>query len=313
MTAGHKAARHRLDAHAHLMTPERTASGIRWIRRVVPDYADLPEDVRVTELLGEFQAERVGALWNLFYPLRPGQSEEINRWQRALADAYPPGGAAPGEQAPAALPVIIPFASVHAADDDPGAVVERAFGALDLAGLKLHPYVQRLDPLDPRLARALAATEESGRPLVVHTGFSEFYGERSLVEAVFGLARRYPGLKVVAAHMLYPDLDLSDWPELLERYENLYLDATNVLSLTAPGTPPGDDMQALLDRWSHRIVFGSDHPMGMAYPISRLYRLPGSIAPHGEALEDISWRTAARLVEPRRLPRTMALDAVIAE
>lgn len=278
---------HLVDAHVHLMTPGRTASGLRWIRKVVPDYGALPEGVTADELLQDLEAAGAEAVFSFFYPLRGGESHAINRWQREFADRHPG---------------VVPFASVHAEDEDPAGVVAQALGSLDLAGLKLHPYVQNLDPLDPRLAPALTATQDAGRPLVVHTGFARFYDREPLTEAVFELARRYPRLRVVLAHLVYPDLPLRAWPERLARFPNLYLDATNVLSLAPPGTPDGDALSALLERYSERFVFGSDYPMGMAYPVGKLYPLARAIAPGREALENLCWRTAASLVGPRYLP-----------
>jgi len=293
-------AAHLIDAHVHLMTPERTASGIRWIRRVVPDYQALPETTTAVEVLAHVEAAGAEVVFSLFYPLRGGESRRINRWHSRFAGwaARRPGGGAK----------VVAFASVHPDDDDPGRVAEEALGTLDLAGLKLHPYVQRLDPLDPRLSPALAAAQESGRPLIIHTGFAAFYGQPDLAAAVFALAERYPRLRIVAAHLLYPELPLGAWPRYLERYPNLYLDATNVLSVAGPGTPDGESLARLLDVWSHRFVFGSDHPMGMAYPVDKLYTLARAAVPTDRAREDLLWRTAAGLVERRRLPEALARD-----
>ncbi len=72
-----------------------------------------------------------------------------------------------------------------------------------------------------------------------------------------------------AAHCLYPDLPPAEWPGFLERYPNLILDATNVLSVLEAGTPDREAFQALLDRYRRRFVFGTDYPMGMAcFPAS---------------------------------------------
>ncbi|MEW6031365.1 MAG: amidohydrolase family protein [Bacillota bacterium] len=287
---------HLIDAHVHLMTPERIASGLRWIRRVVPEYSALSGDVTADDLLADLRAAGAGAVFSFFYPLQGGESVVINRWQRDLAGRRPE---------------VVAFASVHSDDDRPAEVVATAFEDLNLAGLKLHPYVQGLDPLDRRLARALAVVEESGRPLVLHTGFSGFYGRDPLTGAVDEILRRYPRLRLVAAHLLYGDLPLSRWAERLEAHPNLYLDATNVLSLARPGTSEGAQLSALLADWSHRVTFGTDYPMGMAYPVDCLYSLPAAIAPGPDALEDLSWRTAARLVGPSCLPPSIARDLAL--
>ncbi len=281
------------------MKPDRTASGIRWIRKVVPDYQALPETTTALDVLDELGRAGAETVWSLYYPLQGGESREINRWHGDLATA-----AAQDPRRPA----VVPFGSVHAEDEDPAAVVAEALGDLDLAGLKLHPYVERLDPLDRRLGPALEVVQESGRPLVIHTGFAAFYGLPPLREALFELAGRYPRLPLVVAHLLYPDFPVAAWPEHLERHPNLYLDATNVFAVAGPGTPDGGALTRLLAGWSHRFTFGSDHPMGMAYPVGKLFRTARAMAPGPDALEDLLWRTAARLTEPRRLPAALAAD-----
>ena len=61
------------------------------------------------------------------------------------------------------LPDGIPLGTVHAGDEDPGAIVDEACGTWGLAGLKLHIQVQRYHPDDPRMWPVYARLVEMGR------------------------------------------------------------------------------------------------------------------------------------------------------
>ncbi len=270
-----------IDSHVHIMTPYRIRGGIKWIRRVVKEYEQLDLDVTPAELVLHMKNAGANYIFNYFYPLQPGESREINRWQRRLADAHPE---------------IIPFASLHPGDDEKEEIIGEALDTLQLAGFKFHPYVQGFDILDPRMLPVYDMLQERGCPVNIHTGFAAFYGLAPMTEDFLQLLRRYPNMKLIAAHMLYGDLPFTRWHDVMQEYPNLYLDATNTLSFCPPGTREGDEMQEIIKKYSRRMVFGSDYPMGMAYPVDRLYGLVARICPDRETLEDVAWRTAARLV-----------------
>lgn len=102
-------------------------------------------------------------------------------------------------------------------------------------------------------------------------------------------------MKVIAAHMLFSDMPYERWHEIMEDFQNLYLDTTNTLSFCKPGARDTLEMQKLIKKYSKRMLFGSDYPMGMAYPVNLLYDLVETICPDQETLDDVSWRTAASL------------------
>jgi predicted TIM-barrel fold metal-dependent hydrolase len=94
-------------------------------------------------------------------------------------------------------------------------------------------------------------------------------------------------------------------------YPELYLDATNTLALARPEyrglfkiTEGADDLVevllALIEKYSRRILFGSDHPVGMGtlptiYADLKLLPLPPEIE------EDLRFRSAVDFVN-RFLP-----------
>ena len=277
-TGGNKllSPRHRIDAHVHIMTHRRVRGGIKWVRPVAPDYCNLSLDVTTEELFEHLEEEGIEAFFNFFYPLKPGESEEINQWHRNFADSCPQS---------------IPFASLHAGDENKGAILSQALDRQEFAGFKFHPYIQGFSILDNRLARVFEELQERQCPVVIHTGFAEFYQQPSMVEDTRELLRRYPRLHLVVAHMLYPD-----WPALLDEYPDLYLDTTNTLVYCQPGSPDGERLQKLMASHSSRLVFGTDFPMGTLYPTGKIHEIAALLCPDQKSLDNLMWRTACRII-----------------
>lgn len=274
--------RHRIDAHVHIMTHRRVRGGLKWVRPVAPDYENLSLDVTTEELLGHLEEEGVEAFFNFFYPLAPGETEEINLWHRNFADSCPQA---------------IPFASLHAGDENKAAIISQALDQQQFTGFKFHPYIQGFSIMDNRLTKVFEELQERQCPVVFHTGFSEFYRQPSMVEDTKAFLHRYPRLTSVVAHMLYPDLPLEDWSALLDEYPTLYLDTTNTLLYCQPSTPDGERLQKLIESHSSRIVFGTDFPMGTLYPTGKLHDLAAAICPNQNNLDDLMWRTACRIIK----------------
>lgn len=273
--------RHKVDAHVHIMTQRRVRGGIKWVRPVAPDYYNLSLDVTTEELLAHLKEEGVEAFFNFFYPLKPGDSEEINRWHQEFA---------------AGCPQAIPFASLHPGDENKVDIISKALNRQQFVGFKFHPYIQGFSILDNRMTRVFEEFQERRCPVVIHTGFSEFYRLPSMVEDTRELLRRYPRLRLVVSHMLYPDLPLECWPALLDEYPCLYLDTTNTLMYCRPGTPDSESMQKLIVSHSSRLVFGSDFPMGTLYPTGKLHNIAARLCHDQDTLDDLMWRTACRII-----------------
>ncbi|MCR4399725.1 MAG: amidohydrolase family protein [Syntrophomonadaceae bacterium] len=275
-----------IDAHVHLMTEPRAASAVRWAQRLVPGYQP-PRDHSPAALLQELSLAGADACFNLFYPLRPGESDAIHAWQAGFARSNPR---------------VIPFASVHVADEDPAATACAAMDGLGMAGIKLHPYVQGFNLLDRRLDRLYGLVQERQWPLLVHTGFAEFYRQPSMCDEFLEFLRRYPAMRSVPVHMLYPDLDLRAWPDLLERYPGLVLDVTNTVVLAAHHPADAQALVDLLATYSSRMLLGSDFPLAVDNSLPRIYQTALELCPHQQAAEDLCWRSAVALVGRHRFP-----------
>lgn len=245
-----------IDVHVHLYPPRRLGGLMRWVHRGIPGHP-VPVEITLPEVLRDLREAGVGNFFSAVFPLAPGEARELNRFNAELSRS---------------VPGMIPFGTAHQDDDDPEGVAREALCGLGLKGIKLHPMVMGMEINDPRMAGVYSVTQEMGLPLLLHTGFDEGYGRSSRREEWERLFRSYPGLTFLLSHMFFPELDLGF--SLLERFENIYLDMTNVLGmLDWPEGPlpfgisrPSwgkEEFLAAVEANASRILFGSDHPAGM--------------------------------------------------
>jgi predicted TIM-barrel fold metal-dependent hydrolase len=247
-----------IDVHVHLYPPRRMGGLMRWLRREIPDHP-VPDDVTVGQVVADLEGAGVERFCAAVFPIGPGEAGELNRFLAELSRS---------------VPGMVPLGSVHPDDPDPEGLAREAFRDLGLEGIKLHPQVMKISAADPRLGPVFSLAQEAGRFVLVHTELTERHGparEREMEEWE-RLFSRYPRLPFVLAHMFFPDLS---WAfSLAERFDNLFLDLTNVPELLAwPGeslpfgVPRGtwgrEELAAAFESHPGRVVFGSDHPAGM--------------------------------------------------
>jgi len=123
-----------------------------------------------------------------------------------------------------------------------------------LRGIKLHPDFQELYPDAPDMDPIYEAALERNLCFVFHAG-----DERkpySHPARIADVARRYPGLSLVAAHMGgYTQWDIAF--DLLAPYRNVSVDTSSTMSFVEP-----DQMVRLIRSFgADRVLFGSDYPM----------------------------------------------------
>jgi predicted TIM-barrel fold metal-dependent hydrolase len=238
-----------IDAHTHLHPPRLFAA----IRRWFDEHTDwnLQGPSEPDAVAAALRAAGVERFVFFSYAHRPGMSRELNRWLRDAGAGLPDG---------------IPLGTVHADDDDPGAVVEEALGTLGLGGLKLHIQVQRFYPDDPRLDPVYERLVAFDRVLVIHVGTGPHTNAFTGLQRFAGVLARFPALRAVICHMGAFETRLA--LALLERFPHLHLDTTMAMT---PATIPFTriDPAVVLDedllRHRDRIVFGSDFP-NLPYP-----------------------------------------------
>lgn len=269
------------DAHVHLM-PERLMAAIR---EALGDAAgwefDHPTDrERMEATLADAGVERYAALP---YAARPGAAADLNEW---VIDA-----AAASDRA-------VPFATVHAADDDPGTVVADAFDA-GARGLKLQLPVQGFAADDPRLDPVYEVVAARDAPVVLHAGTAPMFEDSPHVgvERFESFLASYPDVRVCAAHMGAYEVDA--FVDLARDNDSVFLDTTFAMSSVAetymdfdPATVDDDTLIEL----SESVMYGSDYP-NIPYPYAREREHLLSRDLPVEAQRDIFSRTAGRFLD----------------
>jgi predicted TIM-barrel fold metal-dependent hydrolase len=152
-----------------------------------------------------------------------------------------------------------------------------------LAGAKLHPDCQRFRADDPKMFFLYEALAAARLPLLLHAGDSRY--DFSSPARVAGVAKAFPGLTLVAAHLG----GWSQWEDgarLLPGLGNVFVDTSSSLY----SLPPARAREIIRAFGARRVLFGTDFPMWDATDELRLLR---ALELTQEEMERILWRNAA--------------------
>lgn len=176
------------------------------------------------------------------------------------------------------------FASVDPNDPDCVGKFEAAIRELGLKGLKLAPIYQNFYPDDPKHMSLYATAEQLNVPILWHQGTSfvpEGYLDASRPAMLDPIARAFPKLKMIVAHMGHPWVD--ECISLVRKHPNLYMD------VSALGSRPWQFYNALVSAAEYgvqdKLLFGSDYPFfGTQQMLDALYSIndlvEGTKLPH---------------------------------
>ncbi|GAB2656190.1 amidohydrolase family protein [Nocardia goodfellowii] len=239
-----------VDVHTHFM-PEQVmrkvwayfdSAGPLTGREWPITYRD-DEQVRLKTLRGF----GVRAFSSLVYPHKPDMAAWLNEWTADFAARTP-------DCLPAAT-----FYPEHGADSYVEAALEAGARIF-----KVHIQVGDFHPGDPLLRPVWGLLEEAGIPALIHCGSGPAPGTFTGPEPIAALLRRFPRLRMIVAHMGTPEY--SEFLDLAQRYEGVYLDTTMVWTdFSEQDAPyPASERPRLLDL-GDRILFGSDFP-NIPYP-----------------------------------------------
>lgn len=136
-----------------------------------------------------------------------------------------------------------------------------------VAGLKIHPSLERLKVTDPGWAPFLEVAEQRRLPVIVHSGR---WQEMASWRFVLDVAERYPGAAFIVAHLGgdLPNLQQDCSKEMAtRRLPNAFLGTESIREYYS--------LRIALDRLGpEKIVFGSDYPLG--WPAAYLQVLEGA-------------------------------------
>lgn len=284
------------DSHVHLLPERRSRSLVRWIKRAFPEHPSR-EGITHEQIIADLRGCGVEVAFNLVFPLREDETDDLNDFSAELGRRFD---------------FIIPFGSLHAQTPRKDEVAERCLVEKGLAGMKLHPYAQGFEAFSREFEPLFGKLNELGRPFIVHTGFDVFYGRTQDLDYLRGMLERYPEMPVVLVHSLFPRFRLAH--ELMGEHPKLYVDMTNVVSAIKwyLDAPPAtwtemaadrelfdsnlDYFQQILEDFSDRAMFGTDHPVGMGSP-EQIYADFESFGFAPEVRRDLLGATARRFLE----------------
>ena len=161
-----------------------------------------------------------------------------------------------------------------------------------LSGAKLHPDFQRFTADGPAAFRLYEALAAYKLPLLLHAGDRRY--DFSSPRRVANIARAFPGLPIVAAHLG----GWSDWEEsvrLLPNCGNVYVDTSSSLYELTPARAK----EIIRAFGAERVLFGTDFPMWDAADELRMLRGLGLAR---EELELILHTNAENLFFGRNTP-----------
>lgn len=151
------------------------------------------------------------------------------------------------------------FASVDPNKPDAPRLLHEAIAEYKLSGLKIAPIYQNFYPNDPKHYALYAKANELKLPILWHQGTSfvpEGYLDASRPVELDPIARAFPDLKMIIAHMGHPWID--ECISVVRKNTNVYMD------MSALGSRPWQFYNALVSAMeygvTHKILFGSDFP-----------------------------------------------------
>ena len=232
-----------VDAHVHFLPDGLQDAVWRWFDRLTPPWPvtyRAPAGDRLATLA------RIGVRHHtaLAYAHRPGMLRFLNDHTLGLA----------GE-----VPAVIPTFTIY----PEAGVAAEAERCLDAGGraVKVHLQVGGFDAADPLLGGAWALLQEAGTPVILHAGaVADGSGNEEWCgpEPVRRLLARFPGLRLVIAHLGAPDHDA--FVELAEQHHGVWLDTAMVFTEPPYLAPSPVHLVQRVRALGDRIVFGSDFP-----------------------------------------------------
>lgn len=273
-----------IDAHVHILPKARLRGGMKWIKQLSPSLP-IKDDITEEDILQELKGMGTDYFINYVFPLKPGTSRELNRWNFELINR---------------IDNAYGFASLHPEDEDKVDILNEAILEFGLMGLKFHPPVQGFLPTDRRFYAVYERMVELGKPVIFHSGF-QLHEVKVNSKEIKKLLKDFPNLTIGLAHMLHPELD--ELFQLIEKYENIYVDTSLVFSDFKICLPGGvstyvsyNSNSENLERFCHRIMYGTDYPFPLVAP-EKTYENILKLKLKDGALEAIFFHTAFQFIQ----------------
>lgn len=184
------------------------------------------------------------------------------------------------------------LASIFPGEENAENILQEAFDS-GLGGLKLHAHVQCFDMNDEHMNCLYECCQKNKKPIVMHVGRelkSAAYScdpyQLCSAEKLEHVLKDFPNLKICVPHLGFDEI--SAYREMIEKYDNLWLDTTMV---TTDYFPIEEKIDLSLYR-SDRIMYGSDFP-NIPYAWDRELKVLKAANISHDVLKKISSKNAA--------------------
>ncbi len=183
------------------------------------------------------------------------------------------------------------LATVFPGESNVESILKEAFDH-GLKGVKLHSHVQCFDMNAKEMDIIYNLCESEKKSLVMHVGrepkSTAYHCDPYTIcnaEKLERVLQNFPKLKICVPHMGFDEI--SAYREMIEKYDNLWLDTTMVIT----DYFPIEEKIALGHYRSDRIMYGSDFP-NIPYAWDRELKELKAVDISHEALEMISYKNA---------------------
>ncbi|MHA2334820.1 MAG: amidohydrolase family protein [Candidatus Hodarchaeales archaeon] len=244
------------DSHVHLF-PSRLFNAL-WSyfeNNYWPIYRKGSPESLVRSLISEYNVKHFVIL---NYAHKKGIAQSLNNWTSDFS------------MSPECKGNAIPFGTIHPDDIDISQEMDRIFGELNFAGIKLQLMVTNFHIWDKRMEPVYQKILQYEKILLVHIGtgpsYSNYHPQSFLQCSHVGYKHfrrfiaKYPEINVIVPHLGADEYEKM-WA-LAEIYPNLYFDTAMIC---AKDNTAFEDKMSLIDdeklyAISDRILFGSDFP-----------------------------------------------------
>ena len=263
------------DAHVHVFPPHIFGAVWKWFDAFAWPIRYQMATRQIFDFLLSRGLQHIVALQ---YAHKPGIAAQLNQYMAHECRHY--RGKVTG------------LATVFPGEEDAARILQQAFD-LGLGGVKLHAHVQCFDMNAADMTPIYTVCESRQKPLIMHVGRepkSPAYRCDPYKICSAGRLERilaaFPNLNICVPHLGIDELDA--YRNLVQQYDNLWLDTTMVLTDYFPLADRVDLRDYRLDR----IMYGSDFP-NIPYAWDRELKCLSQAGLDAVMLEKVLWQNAA--------------------